>query len=130
MDDQTVLHNYSLIIRPHPRSNIKVLNNLFPDAIIDNNDVIKKPVLCISHNSSIISLFLNKNVRCILYRINEEEIPNGLIDKDLTMEISKLDKEDYFKINSFKNKKLIIKKNLISNEKISQSIIQFILTNQ
>lgn len=93
--------DYKLIIRPHPRSNIEMLKNIFPMASFENNDLITRPHIYFSHHSAITTLFIKNQVPCILYRINKEPIPKGIESNNFLMVTSKLTKNNYAKVQSF-----------------------------
>ena len=119
--------NFPLIIRPHPRSDIEMLKVIFPMASFENKDVIVNPHLYISHHSAITTLFLKNNTPSILYKVNNEEIPQGISSENSLMIVSKIKKNDYKKIKNFIEEDFVEDKYFYKSKgNVTQSIENFI----
>ena len=55
-----------------------MLKTLFKDCEINTRYDIEEPIVAITHNSAIAALFTSNKISVGLYRINHEEIPQGL----------------------------------------------------
>ena len=119
--------NFPLIIRPHPRSDIEMLKVIFPMASFENKDVIVNPHLYISHHSAITTLFLKNNIPSILYKVNNEEIPQGISSENSLMIVSKIRKNDYKKIKNFIEEDFVRDKEFFkSKANVTQLIENFV----
>ena len=123
----TCYFDFPLIIRPHPRSDIEMLKVIFPMASFENKDVIVNPHLYISHHSAITTLFLKNNIPSILYKVNNEEIPQGISSENSLMIVSKIKKNDYKKIKNFIEEDFVRDKEFFkSKANVTQLIENFV----
>ena len=69
-----------LEIKPHPRSDINLLNKQFKNYYFldDNLKEFEKYRIIITHNSSLAILFLENNIPVIFYKLTNERLPLGL----------------------------------------------------
>ena len=78
-----------LIVRPHPRSNLDLLAKYFKAEQILKSESTELPntLFTITHHSALAVFFLEYRIPTFFYRINQEELPKGLIEYNHANEI-------------------------------------------
>ena len=104
--DSCLENDLRLLVRPHPRSNKKLISEYFDASTIVEANVTQNfkdelpscPVI-VTHHSALAIIYLSYGYKVIFFRINQEDIPEGLLS----------DKFNYYITDSVKELKYALK---------------------
>ena len=119
--------NLPLKIKLHPRSNEKYVKKIFPDYEILNNKNIPRPLYVITHNSSIGTFFSANGIKVFCKRINNEKMPQGLLESKNIFCVESLEeikRKKKFYESTKVDKNLMILSNQLLSEKINEILKQ------
>lgn len=109
LEDFCDLNNLELHIRPHPRSNFNLLKEIFPKNKIlkINSNKLINPLFVITHHSAMAIIFLQKSIPTFFFKVNQEEIPYGLMEYEQAFLLDEKMNINLKKINALKLRKAL-----------------------